>query len=440
MVISRGMAGMLEFPCDVERLENGNTLITDAGDETGAGSEIIEVTPAGQIVWQYDRGLKFAHGAKRLPNGNTLIADTTNDRVIEVNKKKELVFTSDDWTNQTGQLSDGSHLHYPNDVHQLENDSLLITDRNNNRCIITDKSGNIEWVYDQDILHPHNCDQLLNGNILIADSDGKMIKEVNRKKEVVWEYGDGSTEILNWPRDADRLENGNTLITDSKNKRIIEVSKKGNIVWEYKVPYFCNFYDADKLDNGNIIISDQQHHQVIEVDHYGNIIWSFCNYRNPNKIHDKISNGSFKKRQDNGLPDDWILYTRFSEGGGKLYWDEKVQPRPCPVLEFDRPGILCLQQVVGVQPGSHYRMAGRLKTENMGEDSFAYLQLAFLDQYGGLVEDAAKAPKGRLFTEENDWTEDSLEAIAPEEATAVELRIAICGKGKVWARNIMFFG
>ena len=42
--------GIVEFPCDVERLPDGNTLITDAGDERGEGSEIVEVDPEGRIV------------------------------------------------------------------------------------------------------------------------------------------------------------------------------------------------------------------------------------------------------------------------------------------------------------------------------------------------------------------------------------------------------
>lgn len=435
----RGLAGMLEFPCDVERLENGNTLISDAGDEAGLGSEIIEVDPLGNIVWQYGEGLRFAHAAKRLKNGNTLISDTTNDRIIEVTKEGKIVFTSDEWGNGTGQLSDGSHLNYPNDAHLLEDGTYIITDRNNNRCVIADRNGKVIWFYDEDIKHPHNCDMLPNGNVIIANSDGRTVIEVNPDKEIVWEYGDGSTEMLDWPRDADRLENGNTLIGDSKNSRVIEVTPDGKIVWCYQVDYFANFYDADKLPNGNVLISDQQHHQVIEVDPYGNIVWSFKNMTNPNVIHPRMKNGSFKFRGEDGLPQDWILFNRFSEGGGKVIWDEEEKPRPCPGLEFDRAGALCLQQVVAVKPGRTYKMVGKLRTQDLEEGSFAYLQMAFLDKFGGLIEDAAKAPKGTLFTGTNDWREDSFEAIAPKDATSVELRVVIMGKGKVWAKGLMFF-
>jgi hypothetical protein len=78
----RGIAGNMEMPLAVERLPNGNTVIADAGDEAGFGSEIVEVDLVGNIVWNYNGGLKFAHSGRRLRNGNTLITDTTNNRLI----------------------------------------------------------------------------------------------------------------------------------------------------------------------------------------------------------------------------------------------------------------------------------------------------------------------------------------------------------------------
>jgi hypothetical protein len=93
--------GRLDWPTDVERLPNGNTLITDAGYWSGQGSEIIEVDLLGNIVWRYDTGLRFAHSAKLMPNGNILITDTSNNRIIEVNRNGQLIFSSDEWSGGT---------------------------------------------------------------------------------------------------------------------------------------------------------------------------------------------------------------------------------------------------------------------------------------------------------------------------------------------------
>jgi hypothetical protein len=110
--------GMLSLPTDVTRLPNGNTLITDGGDWTGFGSEVIEVDAMGRMVWMYDEGLTFAHSAKLTVKGNILISDTTNNRIFEVNRDGKVVWTSESWRKGSGTLSDGSRFNYPNDAEE----------------------------------------------------------------------------------------------------------------------------------------------------------------------------------------------------------------------------------------------------------------------------------------------------------------------------------
>lgn len=430
--------GILDFPCGAERLKNGNTLITDAGDEQQNGSEILEVDTYGQIVWSYRQGLLFPHSAQELNNGNILISDTTNNRVMVVTRDKRVAFDSTSWGDGSGTLSDGSHLNYPNDVHETANGTLLITDRNNDRCIEVSRAGEVLWEYSEGMKHPHNADPLPNGNVLIADSDKNRVIEVDRSKSIVWSYGDnGESESLHWPRDADRLENGNTLIADSKNARVLEVTPEREVVWSFVLPYFANIYDADLLSNGNILISDQQHQRIIEVDRFGNIQWSFRNYRYALPVHGKLQNGGFKRWDQQGRPEGWSLFTRTAEGGGELLKGEDDRGRPCAGIEFDRPGGLCLMQLVAVESGKTYSLGAHLKTEDMGKDSIACLQFAFRDPYGGLFEDVFDSPKGELLTGDTDWFEDSLQAVPPEGATAVELRVLLTGPGRVWVRRVL---
>lgn len=432
------LADQLFFPCDVERLANGNTLITDAGDLQSAGSKVLEIDPWGRIVWRYTGNLRFAHSAKRLANGNTLIADTNNNRVIEVTPEGQIAFTTDEWSAGSGLLSDGSHLHYPNDAHLLDDGTLLITDRNNDRCVVATRDGQVVWEYAEGIRHPHNCDPLPNGNVLIADSDGRAVLEVNRAKRVVWSYGAGRPELLAWPRDADRLPNGNTLITDSKNHRVIEVTPAGQIVWQYAVNYFANFYEADKLPNGNVLISDQQHKQVLEVDGAGQVVWSWRNYTMERPINPRLVNGSFRERGADGLPTGWILATRLAEGGGEVIWDEDAHPRPCPGIAYDRLGAAYLQQYVAATPGQRYTFTGQVRTAGL-KTAAAYLQLAFVDDLGGYVGDVLTQPKGQPFSGDTDWTQDTFEAVAPPNAACAEVRLCITGPGRMWVRGLMLF-
>ncbi|MGQ9509703.1 MAG: hypothetical protein ACUVTN_09935 [Thermodesulfobacteriota bacterium] len=433
----RGVYGRVEMPLSVERLPNGNTLIADAGDEAGSGSEIVEIDSIGNIVWNYSEGLKFAHSARRLRNGNTLITDTTNNRLIEVTPEKKIAMNSDEWGNGTGILSDGSHLHYPNEAFELEDGTFLVTDRNNDRCIQVDRMGNILWSFDKELHHPHNANPLPNGHILVSDSDGNRILEVSKKKEIVWSYGDGSKETLWWPRGALRMSNGNTVITDSKNHRIIEVTPEGKVVWKFQTDHVDKFYITTVTEQGTFLItSTDGHHQVIEVDRTGNVVWLFRNYRRPSPIYARLTNGYFKEVGEDGIPKHWVLATRLSEGGGKLIWDYENKPYPCPGLDYDRPGGLFLQQNIAVKAGETYRVGGEIKTIEV--QGVACLHIDFYDALGGsLYRDITEMPSGEYFTGTNDWSHDIFEVKVPRQATFAQIRLAINHSGKVFIRNLM---
>jgi len=430
--------GILEFPCDVERLASGNTLIADAGDELGGGSEIIEVTPAGEIAWRYGEGLAFAHSAKRLAGGNTLIADTNNNRVIEVTPEGETVFTSEKWGGGSGELSDGSHLDYPNKAKLLDDGTLLVTDRNNDRALIATREGEVVWQYAGKVKHPHNATILASGNLIICDSDGQYIKEVTREGKEVWSFGDGTPEILNWPRDADRLANGNTLITDSKHARVIEVTSAGEIAWEYQAGHYANYYEADRLPGGNTLLADQQHQQAVEVNPAGETVWSFRNFTRPYPAVEKLVNTRFEEWGEDGLPAGWHLCERLAEGGGEFITKETAAGKKVPGLAYDREGGLWLQQTRRVVPGENYRVSGLISTE--GLEGIACLQLAFADEHGGMFCDGAEGPKSALFNGDTPPSREIFAARAPEGALTADVRLFITGRGRVFVEELFCFG
>lgn len=87
------------------KLANGNYLVCHEGE-----GSVKEYDAAGKVVWEYvlDLGGRpranghgveghgtEVYGAVRLPNGNTLIAGGNNNRVIEVNPAKEIVWQVD---------------------------------------------------------------------------------------------------------------------------------------------------------------------------------------------------------------------------------------------------------------------------------------------------------------------------------------------------------
>ncbi len=425
--------GRLDWPADVERLPNGHTLITDAGYWSGEGSEILEVDLLGNIVWSYNKNLRFAHSAKALPGGGILVTDTSNNRILIIERDGRIVFSSEQWGGGSGKLSDGSGLSYPNDAHQLPTGHFVITDRNNDRVVVVDRDGVVIRSF-SGLKHPHNGEILANGNLLFANSDANVVQELESSGKVVWSYGDGSSEVLNWPLDADRLPNGNTLITDSKNHRVLEVTPGGEIAWRYQMEKRGHLYEADRLPNGNTLISAQQRYLVFEVDRAGNIVWSFKNFFRPQPLPEELQNGSFDADPVFGAPPPacWFPCDLVSEGGAEFVWDRSIKRSGMASagIRYSHHGAVWWSQIVRIKPRIRYRAEAYVKTADL--DGFCQIQLSFLDEEGCSLHNVRELPGGKQFSGTNDWTKDIFEYHAPEDARAVEIRLLVAGSGNVW--------
>ncbi len=119
------------------RLPNGNTLITDAGN-----NRIIEVTPSKQIVFQYFTNTSANSNASpnptnavRLSDGDTMIADQFNSRVILINPQKQIMFQYG-MTNVTGNGFD--QLFDP--LHRICCRRLYRTDRSSDQLLPLDSN------------------------------------------------------------------------------------------------------------------------------------------------------------------------------------------------------------------------------------------------------------------------------------------------------------
>jgi hypothetical protein len=420
---------VMDKPLGVERLPNGNTLITDGGGAyyTTTDAAILEVSPSGDLVWMYAGQMAFPHSTERLPNGDTLISDTSNDRLVRVGPSGEIAWSSDEWGAGTGGLSDGSHLHYPNDAELLDGGRLLITDRNNDRVIEVDEAGQVLWAYDR-LTRPHNADRLPGGNTMIANSEENRVIEISPEGEIVWSFGDGET--LDWPRDADRLENGNTLITDSRHNRVIEVDPNGQVAWSYTglaIPY-----EADRLPNGNTLIADNSHRQVIEVSPGGEIVWSFRNFQET--LPETLQNPGFEDDGDgDGLPDAWYPADLNAEGEAQFLWDGTVvqEGKRSAGGQYHGEGRMSWLQVVAVEPGTDYLFSGYLRAQILS-GVVAY-QLWFVDELGGPLGEPITVAPHQAST---DWVKDEIEVRAPAEAAGVQIWGQIIADGRAWFDDV----
>ena len=283
----------------------GNILISDQYN-----NRLIEVTPAGKIVWQFGDGSAVAgpqsvvgvNDAQRIPGGRTLIAGTgvpagapapepaggaADNRVFIVNAAGKIVWQY----GQAGVTGSGpNELNTPVQSTYLPNGDILITDQGNQRVIMVTPAKKIVWQYGKTgvaargfnrLNNPNSAELLPNGHILIADENNNRVIEVTMAKRIVWRYGAPKSTSLSGAAFASRLPNGDTLISDSNNNRIVEVNMAHHVVWVYRTNKRAGSVvnplptRAVRLRNGDTLISDQYNNQVILVTHAKKIVWQY---------------------------------------------------------------------------------------------------------------------------------------------------------------------
>ncbi len=230
---------------DAERVGNGITLISGTGIPAGVpgtkacvDNRVIAVDQAGNIVWQYGQAGKTGSGpdllntpvfAIQLPNHDILITDQGNNRIIEVNLQKQIVWSY-------GPKSGPGALNSPNSAELLPNGHILIADENNNRVIEITRSGQIVWEYSQGLNTAAFASRLPNGDTLIVDSGHSRVIVVTPAKQIVFQYFTNTSPNSNTspdPSNAVRLSNGDTMIADQFNSRVILINPQKQIVWQY---------------------------------------------------------------------------------------------------------------------------------------------------------------------------------------------------------------
>ena len=269
--------------------------------------------------------------------GNYLIADQFNNRVIEVNRKGNIVWqfgrgptdfspTSIIGTNDAQRVGEltlmpgtgtpGGQLEAPNCTNPAGCPD--------NRVLLVNRAGHIVWQYGQfgvagvgpnqlntpvqntwlphgeepdddqaDERNPEHHGRLPRGTVLITDQANARIIEVNPAKQIVWQYGTtgvvgkGSGKLNN-PNCAKLLENGHILICDENNNRAIEVTPDGQIVWQYGSGD-PNVNDpvsgvafASRLKHGHTLITDSNHARIVEIDRNNNPVWEYFTNTDPN--------------------------------------------------------------------------------------------------------------------------------------------------------------
>ncbi|MFO1033113.1 MAG: arylsulfotransferase family protein [Hyphomicrobiales bacterium] len=149
---------------------------------------------------------------------------------------------------------------------------VLISMREWNSIAAMDPAtGAIDWAMHGSFNRQHDPDLLPNGNIMLFDNMGdwqrnaaSRVIEFNPKtEEIVWQFpAPGSHDDL-WSRirgEQQVLPNGNVLINETQGGRLLEVNRASEVVWEYRCPFtfhnegkrLCNLMSSQPYAEGDL--------------------------------------------------------------------------------------------------------------------------------------------------------------------------------------------
>lgn len=232
-------------------------------------------------------------------HGNILIADQFNNRVIEVDRRGNIV-----WSFGLGPSDvSAASIVGVNDAERIGNKTLMAgtgappgTEPGctngcpDNRVILVSRSGTIDWQYGQfgvtgagpnQLNAPVQSTWLPNDDVLITDQGNQRIIEVTPDHQIVWQYGttgimgDGPDQLNN-PNSAELLDNGNILISDEGNDRAIEVTRDKAVVATFSAHgTVSGVAFASRLDNGDTLLTDSNNNRIVEVNTTDDVVWSY---------------------------------------------------------------------------------------------------------------------------------------------------------------------
>jgi hypothetical protein len=211
-------------------LSNGNILFTRM-------QYIAEITPEKKVVWRYDApaGTEI-HTCQPIGKDKVLfIVNGLPPRLMVVNIKTKAVEVEHVLPAISETDRKTVHAQFRR-VRYTSKGTYLLPFLEMNRVVEYDKNFNEIWSYD--ITKPWAAIRLKNGNTLITDESDVLTREVNPRKETVWEVSKAAIPDQYWYGNAQsvtRLANGNTIICsrggDHHGPQLVEISRDKKVVW-----------------------------------------------------------------------------------------------------------------------------------------------------------------------------------------------------------------
>lgn len=237
---------------DLHMLENGHVLAqtdwTHIVEVDTSTDTIVWQYDASQSPDNANRKVEV-HAFQRLPNGNTMIAESGAARIIEVDSSGKVVHQirlkvaaphPHRDTRLVRQLENGNYLvchegdgmlrEYTRDGQEVWNYPVPLFGRKPADGHGPEAFGN----------QCFSALRLANGNTLLTTGNGHSVLEVTPSKEIVWqlEPADLPGITLAWVTTLQQLPNGNLVLGNchagEENPQIIEINRDKQVVWQFR--------------------------------------------------------------------------------------------------------------------------------------------------------------------------------------------------------------
>lgn len=249
-------------------LTHTNHVLPEVSDVMLEDDRIIEVSPGGELLWEWTVGEHIDEF------DFSLEARATIENAPGFHSQRNSL----DWFHINSATYVGPNRWYDEGDPRFAPDNIIISGRQVSIVAIVGRDGSVVWQLGPDfsrsdemqaigqIIGQHHAHLIPRGlpgagNMMIFDNGGSSgygapnaiapnglgvyaratsrILEIDPVTlEVVWSHQAGAQFFSTNISGAQRLPNGNTLITEGAGGRLFEVTSDGDIVWEYMVPFF----------------------------------------------------------------------------------------------------------------------------------------------------------------------------------------------------------
>lgn len=240
-------------------LPNGNLLLTLSKTKAYPGGAVVEITRDQKVIWEYKGTQSEVNTAVLLDNGNILLTEAGDKpRLLEVARDGSIKVEIPLGCQIT------NHHMQSRMARKLPNGHYLVPQEKTVREY--DASGKVVWERKSPESDLDNrsfcCLRNAAGHTLISLTLGNHIIEVDASGKIVWELHDGElpgvpvnrTTALSW------LPNGNIVFSNyaarAPQAKVVEITREKKVVWTYTDATTQGVHELQLLDDNGKPLAD----------------------------------------------------------------------------------------------------------------------------------------------------------------------------------------